>query len=452
MFQIIFCCNINPVKDSAGQWLYNSTNINSIAQLPFAIAFDRPTGELVIRNSFMCKDRPDDRLVIICAPQIALRLLRERSNIAPFILFHDEPTTGAENVESSFLHQNVDIMMNPPKWTIVSSATLPTEAELDPFIKRFKRRSPSGHIENVASAKINIGCDIYSHQGTSFLPHLRANSKDTLAKCLTNIEDNMFLSRSYTPLSVSELCNFAQEHQIPNIPKIGDHFSNIDNLSADAVRLFGLKILSEVTKTDDSTTEAICSKPIKCFGRSVEFPNLGTTSAHKFSQMSLVASRDPLRFALEAFSDLIEEINETKVYTIEKLVSQYWKLQEQWSSEIEKIQKRKKKPPATTKRRNSAGEIDKEEKVDYEQQEMDMLANKPFLSFPEYFQINTRLHAEKYSPNGKVDVERFPIPDFSFLTDGKNMNVSGDVLLLLCCGVGIYAPEDSTVNSTGYLE
>ncbi|XP_063679687.1 uncharacterized protein LOC134815125 [Bolinopsis microptera] len=313
--------------------------------------------------------------------------------------------------------------------------------------------NPSGHIENVASAKINIGCDIYSHNGTSFLPHLGSGSTDELTECLTNIKDNMFLSRSYTPLSVSELCNFATEYEVPGVPKIGDHFSKIDNLSADAVRLFGLKILDQVSKTDDSTTKEICSKPIKCSGRSVEFSNLGTTSASKFSQMSLIASGDPLAFALETFADFIEEINDTKVYSIEKLVSQYWKVQEQWSSEIEKIKKRKKKPPASSKRRNSTGEAEKEEKVDYEQQEMDLLANKPFLSFPEYYQINTRLHAEKYSPNGKIDVERYPNPDFSFLTDSKkNLNVPGDVLLLLCCGVGIYAPEDSRVNSGGYLE
>ena len=401
----------------------------------------------------MCKDRPDDRLVIICSPHIAMRVIKERSNTAPFILFHDEPTSGAENRESSYLHQNVEILMHPPRWTIVSSATLPTEVELDPFIKRFKRMNPSGHIENVASAKINIGCDIYSHNGTSFLPHLGSGSTDELTECLTNIKDNMFLSRSYTPLSVSELCTFATESEIPGVPKIGDHFSKIDNLSADAVRLFGLKILEQVSKTDDSTTEEICSKPIKCSGRSVEFSNLGTTSASKFSQMSLIASGDPLEFALKTFADLIEEINDTRVYSIEKLVSQYWKVQEQWSSEIEKIKKRKKKPPASSKRRNSTGEAEKEEKVDYEQQEMDLLANKPFLSFPEYYQINTRLHAEKYSPNGKIDVERYPNPDFSFLTDSKkNLNVPGDVLLLLCCGVGIYAPEDTRVNSGGYLE
>ncbi|XP_063680310.1 uncharacterized protein LOC134815679 [Bolinopsis microptera] len=449
---IIFCCNIKSVTDTAGQWLQNTTHISSIPDLPFAIAFERPDGELVIRNSYFCKDITD-RLVIICSPHIAMRVIKERSYITPFILFHDEPTIGADNRESRSLAQNVEIMMYPPRWTIVSSATLPTEVELDPFIKRFKRMNLSGHIENVASAKINIGCDIYSHNGTSFLPHLGSGSTDELTECLTNIKDNMFLSRSYTPLSVSELCNFATESEIPGVPKIGDHFSKIDNLSADAVRLFGLKILDQVSKTDDSTTKEICSKPIKCSGRSVEFANLGTTSASKFSQMSLIASGDPLAFALETFADFIEEINDTKVYSIEKLVSQYWKVQEQWSSEIEKIKKRKKKPPASSKRRNSTGEAEKEEKVDYEQQEMDLLANKPFLSFPEYYQINTRLHAEKYSPNGKIDVERYPNPDFSFLTDSKkNLNVPGDVLLLLCCGVGIYAPEDSRVNSGGYLE
>ena len=398
------------------------------------------------------KDQKEkDRLVIICSPQIALRIMRERGSEGQYILFHDEPTSGAEDINSPQLHRNVNVMMRPPKWIIMSSATLPSEAELEPFIKRHKKNNPSAHIESVFSAKINIGCDTYSHGGESYLPHLGSESKDGLTKCLANIKDNMFLSRSYTPLSVSELCKHAQEHQIPRIPKIDDHFSNIENLSADAVRLFGLKILTEVSSTDDSTTQALCSKPIKSLGRSVDFKQLGTTSAHKFTQMSLIACRDPLSFALDTFAELIEEINETRVYTIEKLVSQYWKLQEQWSSEIEKIQKRKKKPPASTKRRNSTGE--EEEKVDYEQQYMDMLANKPYLSFPQYYQINTRQHAEKYSPNGKVSVERRPIPDFSFLTDPKkNLNVYGDVLLLLCCGVGIYAPEDPRVANSDYLE
>jgi len=67
------------------------------------------------------------------------------------------------------------------------------------------------------------------------------------------------------------------------------------------VRLFGLKILGEIAKTDDSTTTAICSKPIKCNGRSVEFPNLGTTSASKFSQMSLVASGRSLEICFGSF-------------------------------------------------------------------------------------------------------------------------------------------------------
>ncbi|XP_063680309.1 uncharacterized protein LOC134815678 [Bolinopsis microptera] len=450
---IIFCCNIKSVTDTAGQWLQNTTHISSIPDLPFAIAFERPDGELVIRNSYFCKDKPNDRLVIICSPHIAMRVIKERSHITPFILFHDEPTIGADNRESRSLAQNVELMMYPPRWTIVSSATLPTEVELDPFMKRFKRMNPSGHIGNVASTKINIGCDIYSHNGTSFLPHLGSGSTDELTECLTNIKDNMFLSRSYTPLSVSELCNFATESEIPGVPKIGDHFSKIDNLSADAVRLFGLKILDQVSKTDDSTTKEICSKPIKCSGRSVEFSNLGTASASKFSQMSLIACVNPLDFALEAFANLIEEINVSKLYNIEKLVSQYWKVQEQWSSEIEKMKKkkRKKKTPASSKRRNSTGEVEKEEKGEYEQQEMDLVANKPFLSIPEYYQINTRLHAKKFSPNGKVDVERIPNRDFSFLIE-KTVNAPQDVLLLLCCGVGIYAPGDDRVNSGGYLE
>ena len=441
------------MKDQAGQWLYNSSVINSIEMLPFAIAFERPiTGELVIRNSFMCKHRPDDRLVILCSPLVAKRVLREQGKRIPFILFHDEPTIGAENLENENIFENVNLMMVPPKWTIASSATLPSEQELEPFIRRYKRVYPAAHLENVESATINIGCDVYSHGGDTFLPHMGCETGPNLKNCVANIESNLFLSRTYTPLSVSELCTHANKDESMSLPKIADHFDNIDNLSADSVRKFGLQILGEISKAGDKTVKEICSLPIKCSGRSVEFTKLGTQDAHKFPQMSLIASADPVNFAIESFADILNEIKEGKLYTTEKLLAQYRKAQEQWANEIEKLRKRKAKPPSSSKRRNSDGEVENTDDVDYGQKEIDLLANKPFITFPEYYQINTNLHAEKYAPNGKVSVPRFQQPDLSFLTDEKAASVSSDILLLLCCGVGVYAPEDPRVKDGVYLE
>ena len=49
-----------------------------------------------------------------------------------------------------------------------------------------------------------------------------------------------------------------------------------------------------------------------------------------------------------------------------------------------------------------------------------------------------------------MELERFPMPDFEFMAD-KKLGVSNDVILLLCCGVGVYAPMNSRVNSNAYL-
>lgn len=400
------------------------------------------------------RELPKNRLVILCSPVIAARVLKERSGQGPYILFHDEPTIGAEVEHSDEMYENVNLMMKPQRWTILSSATLPSEQDLGPFIRRFKSRHPNGVVADVSSSSVAVGCDIYSHAGKTFLPHVGCTSTETLERCVAQLQDNMFMSRSYTPLSVSEMCDLSQKHSIEGVPRIGEHFSRIENLSAEAVRRFGMNIVERVSKTDDVTATAFCSEEIKASSRSVDFTKLGTTEAHKFPQMSLVAASDPVKFVLTNFADLIAEINDTKTYTLKNLLGTYWRAYEQWASELDKVKKRSAKSLGTAppKRRNSRGEVDKEEKVDYERQEMDLLTNKPFLSFPEYFQINTRLHAEKYSPNNKIATERFPAP-LAFLTDQKtNMNVEENILLLLCCGVGVYAPKDPRVKGDSYIK
>ena len=347
----MFCCNVNPVKDQAGQWLFNTSFIDSIDNLPFAIAFDKDD-KLVIRNSFLLGKRKkdakedaqeDDPLVIICSPALALRIFKERSH-RPYILFHDEPTIGSEDPTSEELLNNVELMRRPPRWTILSSATLPSEEDMTPFLRRYKGKFTKGHVENVISEKINIGCDVYSHVGSTFLPHVGCKTQQELSTCLGYTSDNLFLSRSYTPLSVSEMCDQVEEHGKVDVPTIGDHFSKIENLNADSVRKFGLDILGKVAKSEDSTVQEICSESVKCFARKVEFGALGTTSAYKFPNMTLIASGSPYEFALENFADLLEEIKEEKLYTPEKLTAAHWKLQDQWSSDIEKLKKRRQKP------------------------------------------------------------------------------------------------------------
>ena len=402
-----------------------------------------PVRGLVIRNSYSVREG-EDPLVVVCSPSVACEVLRRRG--APYILFHDEPTIGAEDHGSTELINNVSLMKAAPKWTIISSATLPSEEALQPFRSAHKNRYKDATHTSVYSNSTSMGCDIYSLDGVTYLPHLGLQSQQGLKKCLECITSNMFLSRAYTPLSVAELSKLCSGKV--DIVDINSHFCNIENLSADAVRLYGLQILDKLTLHDDSDIKSICSEPIRSNARTINFSKLGTTEAHKLPQMSLLASDNPVAFTLEHFKDLLDEVKSTK-YTIEKLLGQYYQVLNQWNSEIENLRKLKVK--SSHKKSSSNKRRDEEdEETDFAQIELDLLANKPCLTFPEAFQINTIQHYTKYGPGTLFDSPRFPMSNFGFIED-VGMNVANDFKLLLCCGVGIYAPEADHVKNDQYL-
>ena len=407
-----------------------------------------PDRGLVIRNSYSVREG-EDPLVVVCSPLVACEVLRRKG--AAYILFHDEPTIGAEEDGSTELNNNVSLMKAAPKWTIISSATLPSEEALQPFTSAHKNRYRDATHTSVYSNSTSMGCDIYSLDGVTYLPHLGLRSQQGLKNCLEYITNNMFLSRAYTPLSVAELSKLCTGKV--DIVDINSHFCNIENLSANAVRLYGLQILDKLTLQNDNDIESVCSEPIKSNARTINFSKLGTTEAYKLPQMSLLASDNPVMFTLEHFKDLLDEVKSSK-YTIEKLLGQYYQVLNQWNSEIENVKKRKTKS-SSNKSRSSKKRDDRErdggrEEPDYVQIELDLLANRPFLTFPEAFQINTIQHYIKYGPGTQFDSPRFPISNFGFIED-IGMNVANDFKLLLCCGVGIYAPECDQVKNDQYL-
>jgi hypothetical protein len=191
--QVIATCDVKPVLTRWGQLLYH-------AGYPFGIASKRyyPSNPEIaakikekakkecaadpdcvdeymrFSNSDTCKSITE-RLVIICAPDIAVKILTQASNSSKrFILLHDEPTMYAGAIDSPQLHINMEVMKKAPKWSIFSSATLPYDPiKTEIFVNHHKTRFPNAKFDipdlsEYPNVEI-IRCGDYG-SATKFLP------------------------------------------------------------------------------------------------------------------------------------------------------------------------------------------------------------------------------------------------------------------------------------------
>jgi hypothetical protein len=491
--QLIFCCNLPAVKDQVAQWTYNIANVAD--PVPFGIGCMDSRGARVI-NSFNCKSDAE-RIVIVCSPDVARRLLSADSGAAAekYIVFHDEPTVGADVIGSSSLEQNVEMMTCPSKWTIWSSATLPPREKMSRFIDIVQSRFPSVKVEYVYSNKIQIGCDIYTYNGDVVVPHLGCKTREELATTIQKIKGNPFLGRPYTPNVVETIWLLMVNHKIRDIPNIGVLFEDVDNLTADKVREIAMTLLEILSTQPDAVIESICESPItahrllkaapeaaastddlfdweeekkpECLVTNrLVFEHLGTTEAHKFLLQTLIATADPLNFAITSFNDLLGYIK-SEVRSIKKLYSVYEKELSLWQAQYDRIEK---DVAAAAKQRDRdaprLGSADDE----ISRRQQAMVEIKPTLSFPKDLQVNTLEHIQRFARGTNVVINpqsvraaiittNIDTPPDKYKSDRQSesaridvnkMNVPEEVLFLLFAGIGIYAPSCKHLNS-GYL-
>jgi Skp family chaperone for outer membrane proteins len=491
--QLIFCCNLPAVKDQVAQWTFNIANVAD--PVPFGIGCMDSRGPRVV-NSFNCKSDAE-RIVIVCSPDVARRLLAADSGAASekYVVFHDEPTVGADVLGSSSLQQNVETMMCPSKWSIWSSATLPPRDKMTRFIDIARSKFPSVKVEYVYSNKIQIGCDIYTYNGDVVMPHLGCKTQEELTTTIRKIKGNPFLGRPYTPNVVETIWLLMVRHKVRDIPNIGVLFGNVDNLTADTVRETAMSLLEILATQPNAVIETICASPITAHRLSkaapeaaastdevfeweeekkpecrvtnrLVFEHLGTTEAHKFLQPTLIASAEPLKFAITNFADLIGHIT-ARVRSVKKLYSDYEKELSAWQAQYDRIEKdigaAAKQRDRDAPRMGSA-----EDEISRRQQAMQ--ESKPILSFPKDLQVNTLEHIQRFAKGTNVVINpqfvRAPIvttkidpnPDRSkserqsdtARIDVNKINVPEEVLFLLFAGIGIYAPSCKHLND-GYL-
>jgi hypothetical protein len=462
--QFLFCCNLASVKSQVAQICYNMS-------VPFGMTHVDKNGLTKIVNNYNCPV-DSNRVCIIGSPDAVSNILTDcsKSNIKTnYFLFHDEPTIGADMEDSQALKDNVKVMSNLPKWSILSSATMPDVEYLKLFTDKFLLDNPNGVIGSVYSDEIQIGCDVMTLDYNPVIPHLGCINKVELNKILQTIKKNPFLGRIYTHKVAKTIWTECMKLEIKNVPNIPEIFKHVENLNMDNIRKYVMQMLESLIDQDDSVIQQVCSTFIDLDDKeelstndknkfsdggfsddgfawetesiekeeddnNVNYTKLGTTQAYKFLNMNLVATIDPFKFTLDNFKDLLTELKNNKecpIHSANSMLTKYEKELSIYKSNCDRVLKK----------------VDNEDK---QSKELDKLrSNKPTIKFPKFGHINTKKHIMKFSPhklksiNSRFIREELLLENIPF----DKINVPDDIILLLFCGVGIYSPNSNIIDS-----
>ena len=101
------------------------------------------------------------------------------------------------------------------------------------------------------------------------------------------------------------------EYNISNVDNINDYFMKIENISVEQVKKKSIEMLHILTQQDSKIISEICKNiTLETDNeKTLHFNNLGTTDSHKFNGMFLIATKNPLHFAMDNFGSLIGDIN-----------------------------------------------------------------------------------------------------------------------------------------------
>lgn len=443
----IFCCNIRQVMDQVTQLVYNSN-------IPLGIAIMDHFIGLKEINNYNCKS-DSERVVTICGPEACIELLKKYTNT---VLFLDEPTIGLDH-KTDIAKINVKLISEHlPKWTILSSATLP-QVLPSWIIDSHELKYGKTNFIDIYSNKIHIACEIKTFDGELLIPHSKSKTCDELSKTINRIKENPFIGRTYTANMTNELYKIISNEKI-NVPDINSIFNNTDNLSADSLRGISMDMLQTVSLSNNNKVNNICSTKINprsidkledtkiatnndiiwdkeekfSVENFIDYKQLCTKMAHRFMLPTLIATINPILFVNEYFSEIVNDFIE-HFGSVKQINDNYYNVLNLWKKQVYRVQKNMKDSSISCKE-------------DRMRSEENIMLNKPILKVSG-FQINTVEHIRKYAKNTKNIIDkssiRIEIDATEILT--TDMDVPDYIRILLACGVGIIGKYSGVYTS-----
>ena len=462
--QLIFCCNISSVRRQVAKNCWN-------AGIKFAIgSYVKKTKSYKITNHYGTTD--ENRVVIVASPDVTVQLLEEDNNkiaedkaklagqrvyySGKYWLFLDEPTVGADILGSKYLESNTKVLYQMPKWCVLSSATMPLPEKIPEIITHHKEKFPDVYIETQITKEISIGCDVQTFDYDMIVPYIGCQNKEQLLLCISKINEVQQLGRMLTYKVAEKLWKTMKAANITDITDIQKYFADVDNLSADKVRITCMGMLEKLSEQTDDKIKLVCSSNITSdnseiksdIKETVNFSKLGTSDAVKFLNMNLIVSLDPLATGKESFSELLKDIENSgiDINNYKKFISDYENKKIEYQKNRDYLIKSLKVDP-------NSNDFEQQRKVQHFEEEAKKRGcssdENPTINFPKALQVNTLSHWKKYGSRisinasnlrSELDISKLPLSDFT---------ADDWLIFLLFCGIGIYSPYQ--ISDTVYL-
>lgn len=428
---LLFCCGLTQVRVQVGQLVYNALNYDK--DLTFAIAstypyFDAITNKQIkrvrIANHFSCENE-ENPLLVISDMETSYKLLKMQKK--RFFLFLDDPVIDADQENCPITDMFLKLMSVAPNFTVISSATLPSVESVPLLVKAFKINHPKSVVEEISSETTSIGMQIYVDFQHYFFPHTNCKNALQLQNAIESVKENPFLARMY-PASSLYLLREKLSSINPEMEKedLEGFFSNTQKLNQKEFQNYAVDILEELLMLDDD-------EKIKEFCKLESFPQknlnnlsyktLFTHGAHKLTGGCLIATENPLEFAIEMFMDHLKKYSLSHIrkdYETQNLILQEKrKFLESIKNEVERLK--------------SEQRIQKE--------------FNPVVNFPLHLKINTKHHFEYYGLPQKSEIQKIEFRKDYSLAD-LFFNVNDEIVLMLFAGIGIF--DEKTINCKEY--
>ncbi len=423
--KVIFCCSdiLESVRVQVLRTMYNFG-------IKFGIgsAFEN-TYKII--NSWNCP-KDEDRELIVSDYTSTYSILKEGKH--PYLLFFDEPTVHTDNKNhTTTLEYLAKILYYAPKYTILSSATLPLKNEIENIIQNYKSRHPEGIVKEIVSNKTLTGCIIKDFNNNVITPHKNCKNVNELKELIIKIKSFPLLGKFYTLpflMNLNEFMKGLGNNKNIDLDSIEsfDQESILENIIILLERVCELEKQEDFDEFNSITIRDIVEDNFDKSRLDVKYDEvvpekLLTSHAYKYLGCCLIATDSPLEYCVKNMYPIVAKLKEkVKLINIDNDYDKYKKDLKCFDEQIEAINLKYKQETV----------IDEEiEKI---------MHKKPKFRFPQILEINTHEHIEIFSKYVKsydktmlkscINYEQIDITKF---------NVDEELKFLLFMGVGVYS-------------
>ena len=162
------------------------------------------------------------------------------------ILYWDEPTITLDYDTHEYhdiLAKNWEENLIPN--VILSSATLPDQSSIEPFIRSHHMKFPSTAIHNISSYHFKKTIQMIDESGNIVLPHFVFEKYEDVLRCVEHISRNKTIMRYFDIGNIGDFISYV-DPLLPDRYKIDMQFENISDITPISIKEHYINILSKL--------------------------------------------------------------------------------------------------------------------------------------------------------------------------------------------------------------